>query len=138
MIFPLRPSRLLPGVVVLAILINGCASHRNPPEHFKFATQITDSGLKLFELTYPAPERRISRRPPANQQGRPPSPSSGISEKTLVAILETRLQQAKYCRQGYLLLGRHAGETTQRIRGECKEKASDADREQFPGSILRW
>jgi hypothetical protein len=53
-------------------------------------------------------------------------------------MLDEIMEQSQYCRDGYVLLGRYAGETTRRLRGECKDRATDEDRRLFPDTVERW
>lgn len=119
---------------LLILLGQGCA-HKALPEGFRFTTHITPERHKLFQLAFPAPERRVSlynNRTPQNE-GKP-----RFSDRQLTALLERALQRFPFCRDGYLLLGRYAGETTERIRGECTEQASDEDITQFPNTLKQW
>ena len=122
-------------ILVVLLGATGC-THRDliPPANQLLKTRITADGLKLFELDFPmrpAPEgvqdERVRRKP------RPEA-----SAKHLQSVLEEVMLQMQYCRQGYVLLGRYAGETTRRLRGECNDRATEEDRRRFPDTIARW
>lgn len=121
----------------------GCSSMQasRQAEPFTFSTRITPSGLKLFELSYPFVPRRLilpgsSSRTASQQPARSEQPT--YSNRQLERVLTTKLDASGYCREGYILLGRHSGITTQTIRGECRELATADDREQFQNTIGRW
>lgn len=120
----------------------GCSSQAGrQAELFTFSTRITPSGLKLFELSYPFVPRRLtlpgsSSRTGSQQPARREQPA--YSDRQLERALTTKLNASGYCREGYILLGRHSGITAQTIRGECRELATTDDREQFQDTIGRW
>lgn len=94
-------------------------------------TLITDRGIKLFEMTYPGAAKdpmRLSLRP----QNKP------WSERKIMNYLNAALEQSGYCNKGFVTLGRHAGETTHKVRGECKDLATPNDRANFPDTIQIW
>ncbi len=129
-----RATRLALAALVAAS--GGCATPGADTESFRFATMITDSNLKLFQLSYPrpsGPEPLLRSRP-----NRPERRAPELNEQTLRNILDQRMESSEYCRSGYLLLGRHSGPTTQMIRGECREAATDDDRRRFPNTISAW
>ena len=128
--------RLL-GLLTLVCLAAGCARSREAPS-LELQTRITDSNLKLFELDFPpqahpasapASQRNRQRRPKANPQQ---------EQKIRQKILDEVIVHSGYCREGYVLLGRYAGETTRRVRGECRDRATEEDRHRFPDTVQRW
>ncbi len=115
----------------------GCSNLKNLPSEFSFTTHINESGLKLFQLSYPAPKRVITLYT-GNPGAAPRRESTPYSDDYLQKILALAVDQSEYCREGYLQLGRYAGETSERLRGECKEKATTEDLEHFPNTLNRW
>ena len=115
-------------------LFVACSS--NPLKgHHQFDTLITSDGHKLFELVFAAPARDLLQ---STRSGNRPPPSDTLSLRHQVNLLEDELEVSGFCRDGYFLLGRYAGETQKRLRGECKDIATETDRQQFSNTIERW
>lgn len=128
-------NRALTAVLVLSL--GSCSNTPNINEASlkrMFKTLITEQGIKRFEINV-APKRRKSSN---NNYELERQPSRRISERRLTKLLDTALKQTQYCREGYLLLGRYAGRKTNRLRGECKEIATQADKLQYENSIIQW
>lgn len=95
-----------------------------------FHTHISDDGSKRFTFEA-APldvlptrlqegdDNRLSRRDKSLLERR-----EALQDEQLTQMLATR----KYCRSGYIVLS----QTSWKIRGECNESASQADRDAFP------
>lgn len=129
-------AKWLPGLVILLGLAAGCARSRDL-QPLELQTRITSGGLKLFELRLPVREHRVE--PPTNPHRRQRrSPDDRHSQKPIHQMVDQALEQSGYCRDGYVLLGRYAGETVRRIRGECRERATEDDRHRFPDTVERW
>lgn len=126
----IRTTGLLCSII---LSLNACQSHSR--YLFQFDTRITDDGYKLFQLMYPQPEP-VLRLPSKDQARRESRPN--VSEKRMLAVLEQTMEDNGYCRDGYVLLGRYAGKTSNRIRGECRDKATLADRQLYPDTIKQW
>jgi len=122
---------------LFAILLLCTACANKPPPGSVLHTRITEDGLKLFELMLPR-AANTAEHAAAPRQGQRRPPESGFSERRVLALLEAVMEESRYCRAGYVLLGRYAGETTGRVRGECKDRATEADRQKYPDSITRW
>jgi hypothetical protein len=114
--------------------LTGCQTYSN--EEFRFETNITNDGYKLFQLVYPP--RDLELRLPTARRGNNGQPDKGLSEQQVLAVLEDKLEETGYCTSGYIVLGRQGGETTDRIRGECRDKATDSDRQKHPNTIKQW
>ena len=119
------------NALLLAALWCGACASKPPPGSVHLNTLITQDGLKLFELALPRASH--AEREPGEHR-----PEPGFSEGRVLALLETALAETHYCRAGYVLLGRYAGETMGRVRGECKDRATEEDRAHFPDTIARW
>ena len=116
-----------------ALSLAGCSIQRSfDSQGSEFKTLITADNIKRFELTIiPRP---VPIDPQSNRRGLEPGPS----ERQLKGLLKDALANNEFCRQGYLPLGRYAGESHYRLRGECKDAASTEDKAKFPNTIERW
>ena len=117
---------LKPTMIVLAVLCLSACSGTNPAASFndEFSTEITGDGTKFF--TY------IRHMPGATEGGRGKGKRKGKSDDSLKKAVQARLDTSGYCRDGYLALERYQANGIARIRGECRDGATDSDRAQFP------
>lgn len=123
---------------ILLLFGAGCATKRHAPP-MQLQTRITEGGLKLFEFaSHAVPQQPMGGPPGGGARGTGGGRSKTSDSKRLLAMLDEAMEQSQYCRQGYVLLGRYAGETVQRLRGECRDRATDEDRQRFPDTIERW
>ncbi|MEY4589150.1 MAG: hypothetical protein RL497_1226 [Pseudomonadota bacterium] len=120
-------------VIFLFLLLSACSTGRPFNSNgLQFKTLITPEHVKRFELTLiPRP---IPIDPYSNRQ----SLEQGPSERQLKGLLKDALADNGFCRDGFLPLGRYAGESNYRLRGECKDTASAEDIAKFPNTIERW
>lgn len=127
-----RPKPIHKTALIICSLmyLNSCSLNKHASQT-QFNSLITADGLKLFEMRFPGPK-------PSAISIKKAQASSGWSDKKVFYYLKDTLEQNKYCRQGYIILGRYAGETTHKIRGECKEPATPSDQKQYPNTITRW
>ena len=104
-----------PAIIAAAVLCLSACAATKPADSFKdeFSTEITGDGTKFFTYV-----RNF-------QRGTEPG-------KTLRKAVQARLDTTTYCRDGYLTLEHYQANGIARIRGECREGATDNDREQFP------
>ncbi len=109
-------------------------------EPFTLSTRITADGFKLFELAFPYQPRQLRLPGNSSRAGTqaPRDRQPRHSDRQLERILDAKLNERGYCREGYILLGRHSGHTAQTLRGECRELATAEDRVQFQNTIGRW
>lgn len=121
------------SILCLLLSLSGCQSKL--PQAFTFDTRITTDGYKLFQLAHPRILHQ-ARLPSTSNDRR--QRSQHYSEKRILSALEQTLSGNGYCRQGYVLLGRAGGETSNRLRGECREKATPRDRQIYTDTIERW
>ncbi|ALP42927.1 hypothetical protein E2P79_15830 [Aeromonas schubertii] len=124
--FSLRLLLLFP-----LLLLAACSSSQRgdaPPP--LFATHINQEGSKRFVFEA-APLERLPVRLPAD--GKLERPRKSLLE-TREAIQEEQLSQwmteKQFCHQGFIVLTR----TSWKVRGECNEGASTADRQRFPNT----
>ena len=107
-----------------------------------FTANILADGTKLFTYS----ERRLGRdedmiderreRGMAGQgdeRVRPPM-SRSRSAQSLQRNLAAMLAQNHYCRDNYMVLEQYEERTGYVIRGECRDPATDSDRQLFPQS----
>ncbi len=114
--------------------MSGCQLLHEPPPTSALSTLITKDGIKLFELALRAKKPiRLSVNETSHKDI-----NTGISEKRVHHQLNVLLERTKYCREGYIILGRYAGETVHRVRGECRDRASEADYSAYPNTIDQW
>ncbi|WP_096086088.1 hypothetical protein [Agaribacterium haliotis] len=124
----------------LSCALAACASSPKPA-YSEFLTRMSDSGLKHFELRF-MPEPKAKNK---KQAGRGQRPSSGNPKKAYRKAREQMLKEADrqiaqnhYCREGFWVMSFESSGRAHRLRGECNELASAADREQFPQTLKNW
>ena len=127
--------------VVLCLIgfVSSCSSNRTADEKIlsTFKTLITKDKYKRFEISTRPATRRI-RMMPAQEQSGLQRPTYTVNQKRLLRNLELVLEETGFCRDGYLLLGRYAGKKTNRLRGECRDKATEDDYQKFENTIGQW
>ena len=140
-LIPALPPRsvFLLGVVFLC----SCSGQPTTPDLQHFRTLITQEGTKRFELRMPSRARddailRRERQAMERSRDRRPPQNKPLTEKQIARQVDAVIAATKFCREGYILLGRHAGHTAQAFRGECKDAATASDRQRFPNTITRW
>ncbi|HMU68047.1 MAG TPA: hypothetical protein PKE57_12905 [Cellvibrionaceae bacterium] len=119
--------------ILLALDSAGCSSQRgfNAPD-LQFKTLITADHIKRFELTLIPKPAQLD--PLSSRRGLEEAPS----ERQLKGLLKDTLASNGFCKAGFLPLGRYAGESHSRLRGECKDAATPEDIAKFPNTIERW
>ncbi|MDP2380685.1 MAG: hypothetical protein Q8M35_09440 [Pseudohongiella sp.] len=109
-----------------------------PPARESLIPEIQADGTKffVFQRDYLRPEREPGFRP-EGMQGTRPQRDNGIRigefdvEERLTLIMQT----TGYCRNGFFELYREQTFESFSVRGECREDATEADREQFQQAI---
>jgi hypothetical protein len=119
-------------LLLIPLLCLACA-RTPPPGSVRLNTLITPDGLKLFELALPP-----MGPPVVDARGTGKRPSPPPNEARMLSLLNTAMEETGYCREGFIILGRYAGETTSRVRGECRDRATEEDRQRYPDSVARW
>jgi hypothetical protein len=121
---------LKPAMIFFAALCLPACTGTKPAASFndEFSTEITGNGTKFF--TY------IRHLPGSTEGNRGKGKGKGKGKKkpdnSLQEAVQARLDTTGYCRDGYLALERYQANGIARIRGECRDGATDNDREQFP------
>jgi len=119
--------------IVLALDSAGCSSQRGfDAAGLQFKTLITPEHIKRFELSLTPKPQALD--PLSNRRGLEEAPS----ERQLKGLLKDTLATNGFCKAGFLPLGRYAGESHYRLRGECKDAATAEDIAKFPNTIERW
>jgi hypothetical protein len=120
--------------ILISITLAGCATNPLHSSASGLKTRITDDGLKLFELKFPEAPTKLDLRQRTYGQEAAPS----LTSEQMAKYLEAVMGESFFCRKGYKLLGRYAGETTHSLRGECNDKATATDRKTYPDTITHW
>jgi len=141
--------------LVMTSCIGGCSSapgHAGNDLDRDFLTRIYADGSKQFELTLSLPGMEeggpLAMPVQAGDERRRGGPERGVGETALVdnsralsKLLDQQtaelLARNQYCRSGYIVLWREIFGWPLKVRGECNETATAADRESFPDS-RRW
>ena len=123
----------------------GCSSNQVPTDaKLLFQTRITSTGLKHFQLAMilPARQQTIFIRPGSQQSDASRrNESEGkarAAERILQHALEEKISESAFCREGYWLLDHDYHGFKSWLRGECNETATEADRKNFPDTLLNW
>jgi hypothetical protein len=148
-------------ILFIIFSLTACAPQSRRMENLeveeKFVPYITETGLKIFIYTVSMKgageqgdsrggakstgERGGSRRGTKPTGGRGGGSHGGTTpdrdsmEKSIKEKIEqkllAKLTETGYCREGYLELGSSIGKRESSIRGECKEGATEEDRQVF-------
>ena len=121
---------LKPAMTAFAVLCLSACSGTKPAASFndEFSTEITGDGTKFFTYIRHLPGATEGGRGKGKRKGK----RKGKSDNSLHEAVQARLDTNGYCRDGYLALERYQANGITRIRGECRDGATDSDREQFP------
>lgn len=117
---------LKPAMIAFAVLCLSACSGTKPASALndEFSTEITRDGTKFF--TY------IRHMSGGTEGGRGKGKRRGKSDDNLHEAVQARLETSGYCHDGFLALERYQANGIARIRGECRDGATDSDRAQFP------
>ncbi len=131
-----------PRVIALCLsltLLQGCSSAQHQGDvNERFRTNILDNGTKLFFYEFSRGEK-IRTLLPYDQKGgftdgRDVYSAEELRRKNqryLNASVTRKLEQTGYCREGFYTLDTLVGYANASLRGECREAASDEDRQRF-------
>ncbi len=143
-------DRIIFTMLTGSLLVSGCTYNRPPMDISNeiFTTKITDNGIKLFVYQLDTgmsggKNGKSGGRPPSGGKGGQGGPSmhgggrgggdqdDGDDEVNI--LLANKLKENRFCRNGYIELDRyHLYNGSIKIRGECEEGATTADRNAFP------
>ena len=113
-----------PTIIAFTILCLSACSGTKPAASFndEFSTEITGDGTKFFTYIRHLPGGTKGNRGKGKKK----------SDDSLHEAVQARLDTSGYCRDGFLALERYQANGIARIRGECRDGATDSDRAQFP------
>lgn len=110
----------------------GMSSYVAPPANERLVPDITTEGTKFFVLQrdYLRPDQYAVEATSARSRGRG---GDGLimAERNIEQRLTLIMERTGYCREGFFELYREQTLTGFSVRGECREVATDADRERF-------
>jgi hypothetical protein len=120
--------------VLAAVLVacGGMASYVAPPANQHLVPEITAEGTKFFTLQrdYLRPELNTDSATAERPRGR-----SGndllMGERNIEQRLTLIMERTAFCREGFFELYREQTLSGFSVRGECREDATDEDRERF-------
>ena len=108
---------------VAVLCLSACASTEPAPAfNDSFTTEITANGTKFFTYI-----RHIPKDARGGGRG-----NGSKADTSLQLAVEKELETTGYCRDDFLVLERYRANGITRIRGECRDGASDSDRTKFP------
>lgn len=130
----MRGLKFITPVILVAGLAacGGASSYVAPPANERLLPEITADGTKFFILQrdYLRPELNTDSATAASPRGR-----SGnnllMGERNIEQRLTLIMGRTGYCREGFFELYREQTLSGFSVRGECREDASDSDRERF-------
>ena len=110
----------------------GMSGYIAPPANERLVPEITAEGTKFFVLQrdYLRPEQYAVEATPARPRGRG-GDQLLMGERNIEQRLTLIMERTGYCREGFFELYREQTLTGFSVRGECREMATDADRELF-------
>lgn len=117
---------LKPTMTAFAILFLSACTGTKPATSLndEFSTVITGDGTKFFTYIRHLSGDAKGERGKGKGRGKP--------DNSLHEAVQARLDTSGYCQDGYLALERYHANGIARVRGECRDGATDSDREQFP------
>lgn len=105
------------------LCLSACASTDPAPAfNDSFTTEITANGTKFFTYIRHIPKD-------ARGGGRD---NDSKADTSLQLAVEKELETTGYCQDDFLVLERYRANGITRIRGECRDGASDSERTKFP------
>lgn len=123
------------AVSVLMLLLVSCGGgprYAPPPAEELLIPEITADGTKffIFQRSYLRPEM-ADPGAPAVRRGERQSPGMSVGERDIERRLSLIMERTAYCRDGFFELYREQTLRGFSVRGECREDATEADRQQF-------
>jgi hypothetical protein len=133
-------ARLTLGLLFLfsAVACGSGPAWQAPPARESLVPEIHADGTKffVFHRDYLRPEREPGFQPAGMSVPRQQTASGiRIGEFEIEQRLTVIMQSTGYCRDGFFELYREQTFESFSVRGECREDATDADREQFQQAI---
>ncbi|MDO8908602.1 MAG: hypothetical protein Q7W55_08885 [Pseudohongiella sp.] len=133
-------TRFTPGLLLLLSMVacSSGAAWQAPPARESLVPEIHADGTKffVFQRDYLAVEAEPGFQPPGMPGSRQRSDNGlRVGEFEVEQRLTLIMQITGYCRNGFFELYREQTFRSFSVRGECREDATDADREQFQQAI---
>jgi hypothetical protein len=124
-------------LVACGALLVACGqlpSARDVPPDASFSADILDNGTKLFTFSTHLPQRphddeNTVRRSDQQPDDRPRVHADRAQNNK--KALQAMLLENGYCRDGYVILEMFEDRKDYVIRGECRDAASEVDRERY-------
>ena len=126
------------------LILTACASNgkKTPDIEEIFVTNIHENGTKQFHYTVTTSSDGNSQSNSRKSRGGGRSKGGGRSEggsqdkvkQMVYTMLDSRLSETGYCRNGYIELDSYFARGSSSIRGECRDGASVGDRGKFPNN----
>lgn len=137
----LNPRIALPCALAMGLAACGIGVIKPPPSA-TFTTTIAPGGLKFFVYKWGdldggdlSASTLTTRSTQAVPEGELPPVRYVVDHRAgFDAALQDKLEETGYCRDGYYELSSHFVPGEFRLRGECKELASEEDRARFGNS----
>ncbi len=130
----MRAPRLSLTAILAAGLAacGGMSSYVAPPANERLVPEITAEGTKFFVLQrdYLRPAQDTGVAPIAPPRGRT-GDDLIMGERNIEQRLTLIMERTGYCREGFFELYREQTLTGFSVRGECREDATEADRQRF-------
>ena len=132
--------------LVLLLFITACASNRWEPSEVEevFITDIKPGGLKIFNYSLTKTTAQASGIGKRGGSGKGAGKHGGgkgmgggksVNESGMKPyfndMLELKLKESGYCREGYIELDSYFGRGKLQMRGECEEGATEEDMIKF-------
>lgn len=147
----MKKTLLLPLCVTQVLILSACASKPEPApeEHALFVTNIKPDGSKMFSFSV---EMQADKKggagggrgrpsgggrgdgmgpPPDRSGGKDTGKSDEDKTEKVFQLLDMKLAETGYCREGYIEIDTYETEKRINILGECNESATDEDKRQF-------
>lgn len=128
----IRRTALTAMLVTTLAACGGMSGYAAPPADERLIPEITAEGTKFFVLQrdYLRSAQNTDSATPTRPRGRA-GDDLLMAERNIEQRLTLIMERTAYCREGFFELYREQTLTGFSVRGECREVASEADRERF-------
>lgn len=135
-----RSTALRLTLVSLAVsaVLAGCShqEQKRPTLSETFSTETSDDRSQRFVYSVSPDHHAKKRRPPRDggshqQRTKPAGKNDSNRQKKIVSaaeeMLESKLEETKFCQAGYTVLDSHFDRGRYTIRGECRDGANELE-----------
>ena len=119
----MRPFKSIIALFTTSWLAACASTAPAPAFNDRFATDISANATKFFTYT------RHFHNKSSSSHARPDDKKADAAWRKAV---QAKLDSSGYCRDGYLTLEDYEANGIARVRGECRDGASEEDRRSFP------